>query len=124
MTAPVQLFDLATRQAQWLSVRQAAVASNVANANAPGYQTKDVTPFEAEMAVAKVRLAATHPAHVGVAAGAAGEAERTAPVTETVGGPVRLENELAKTGEVRAGMDMNTAIVAAFHRMTLSVSKG
>lgn len=124
MTAPVQLFDLASRQAQWLSVRQAAVASNVANANAPGYQTRDVTPFEAEMAVAKVRLAATHPSHVGVPAGAAGAEERAEPTAEIVGGPVRLESELAKTGEIRAGMDMNTAIVAAFHRMTLMVSKG
>lgn len=35
---PVNLFDLATQQAKWLSVRQTTVASNVANINTPGYR--------------------------------------------------------------------------------------
>ena len=30
------LFSLATRQANWLSAREATIASNVANANTPG----------------------------------------------------------------------------------------
>ena len=43
---PVNLFDLATRQSQWLAVRQSAIASNIANANTPGYTANDVEPFE------------------------------------------------------------------------------
>ena len=39
---PVSLFDLAAKQAQWLSVRQSAIAGNIANANTPGYRRKDV----------------------------------------------------------------------------------
>ncbi|WP_306792290.1 flagellar basal body protein, partial [Enterobacter asburiae] len=43
---PVNLFDLATRQSQWLAVRQSTIASNIANANTPGYTANDVEPFE------------------------------------------------------------------------------
>ena len=43
---PVNLFDLATQQARWLSVRQTAIAGNIANANTPGYARHDVEPFE------------------------------------------------------------------------------
>lgn len=122
---PVQLFDLAARQADWLSVRQAAVANNIANANVPSYQAQDVSPFESQMKVAQVRLEATHPAHVGVPKGQGATQESAEKATmETVGGPVVLETELARSNEVRVGMELNTAVVAAFHRMTLMVSRG
>ena len=32
---PIQLFDLASRQAEWLTIRQQVVAGNIANANTP-----------------------------------------------------------------------------------------
>lgn len=122
---PVQLFDLAARQADWLSVRQAAVATNIANANVPSYQAQDVAPFEQHVKVASVRLEATHPDHVGVPKGqGAAEDEANRAAMQTVGGPVVLETELAKSNQVRAGMELNTAVVAAFHRMTLMVTKG
>ncbi len=35
---PLYLFDLASRQARWASVRQATITGNIANANTPGYQ--------------------------------------------------------------------------------------
>ena len=41
------LLDMAHQQASWLSARQSAVAANIANANTPDYQARDVTPFEA-----------------------------------------------------------------------------
>ncbi len=42
---PIQLFDLASRQAEWLTIRQQVVAGNIANANTPKFRAKDVTPF-------------------------------------------------------------------------------
>ena len=39
---PIQLFELASRQAEWLSVRQQVVATNIANANTPGYSRQSV----------------------------------------------------------------------------------
>ncbi len=44
---PIQLFALASRQAEWLQVRQQVVTGNIANANTPKFHAKDVTPFQA-----------------------------------------------------------------------------
>ncbi|ACL59392.1 flagellar basal body rod protein [Methylobacterium nodulans ORS 2060] len=41
----VYLIDLALREAQHLSARQATVAGNIANADTPGYRARDVVPF-------------------------------------------------------------------------------
>ena len=125
---PVQIFDVASRQAQWLAVRQAAVAGNIANANVASYRAMDVAPFEVpsferSMQVAQVRLEATHADHIGVRRDHAGPAVE-APRAESTGLPVSLEKEVAKSGAVRADMELNTAIVAAFHRMQLMVSRG
>ena len=46
----VYLFDLASQQARYLAVRQATIASNVANANTPDYKARDVVPFSEVMA--------------------------------------------------------------------------
>ena len=43
---PIHLFDLASQQARWLTVRQATVASNVSNANTPGYVDESVGQAE------------------------------------------------------------------------------
>ena len=56
---PVSLFDLAAKQAQWLSVRQSAIAGNIANANTPGYTANDVEPFEKVLDRTAVSLQAT-----------------------------------------------------------------
>ncbi len=125
---PVQIFDVASRQAQWLAVRQAAIAGNIANANVASYTAMDVAPFEApsferSMQVAQVRLEATHSGHIGVQRGQSGPAADV-PRAVSTGAPVSLEQEVARSGAVRADMELNTAIVAAFHRMQLMVSRG
>jgi flagellar basal-body rod protein FlgB len=44
---PIQLFELTSKQAHWLTVRQSVVAGNIANANTPGYAAREVAAFEA-----------------------------------------------------------------------------
>ncbi|MGO9391343.1 flagellar basal body protein, partial [Rhodoblastus sp.] len=44
---PLTLFSLASQNANWLATRQVTIASNVANANTPGYRAQDVAPFNA-----------------------------------------------------------------------------
>jgi flagellar basal-body rod protein FlgB len=44
---PIQLFELTSKQSHWLTVRQSVVAGNIANANTPGYATREVAAFEA-----------------------------------------------------------------------------
>jgi flagellar basal-body rod protein FlgB len=124
---PVNLFDLASQQARWLAVRQTAVSSNIANANTPGYAAVDVQPFEAILDQPSVGMRATHARHIS-----AGESDGGFSVRQTndsvpimpSGNTVTLETELMKSGEVRRGLEMNTAIVKAFHRMLMMTTRG
>lgn len=123
---PVNLFDVAAQQARWLAVRQSAVSGNIANANTPGYAAMDVQPFESVLDNTRVTLARTHPQHISL--GATGDAltlQRTDSKTPVLpsGNTVELEKELMKSGEVRRGFELNTAIVSSFHRMLLMTTR-
>ena len=43
---PVHLFGVLSQHNRWLSLRQATISGNIANANTPGYKGIDVEPFE------------------------------------------------------------------------------
>ena len=58
---PVYLFDIASSHAQWLSLRQAAISSNVANANTPAYRAQDIEPFNKMLDSKVVAVAVTDP---------------------------------------------------------------
>lgn len=126
MVQPVNLFDLASQQAKWLSVRQTTVASNVANANTPGYRTLDIEPFEKVLNGTRVALQSTHENHQKIGAtDAAFNVERNEePGVLPSENTVSMEKELVKAGEVRRSFELNTAIVKAFHRMLMMSSRG
>lgn len=124
---PVNLFKLASQQAEWLSVRQAAVAGNIANANTPGYRSVDVEPFESVLGKTSVSMKATNPGHFGSMATQASYKTRDDDRSTAIlpgKNTVVVENELIKSGEVSRAFEMNTAIVKAFNRMTLMALKG
>lgn len=124
----VYLFDLASQQARYLAVRQATIASNVANANTPDYKARDVVPFAQVLSRAgsTTGLAMTASAHV-----TAGENQiPTKPVSAAdawdalqTSSSVSLEQEMLKAGEVSRDHTLNTGIVKAFHRMLMSSVK-
>ncbi len=123
----VNLFELATKQSQWLSVRQSAIAGNIANVNTPGYHTLEVEPFDKVLDGTRVAIKATQVSHLSGDAGA-----ETLSIRQREDGPavlpsknnVVLENELLDAGEVRRAFELNAGIVKAFNRMTMLVSKG
>lgn len=123
---PVTLFQLAAQQAKWLSVRQTTVASNIANINTQGYKALEVEPFESVLNGNRVSLSATSPSHLSFGATKAGLAVRDAqePSVLPSGNTVSMERELVAAGEVRRAFELNTAIVKAFHRMFMNVSRG
>ena len=123
---PVSLFDLAAKQAQWLSVRQSAIAGNIANANTPGYTANDVEPFEKVLDRAAVSLRTTEAGHLGSAATNAGftiKPQENDGVVMPSKNTVVLEDQLLKAGEVRRSFELNTAIVKAFHSMMMMAVK-
>ncbi|AIJ98007.1 flagellar basal-body rod protein FlgB [Brucella suis 63/252] len=123
----IHLFDLAARQAQWLSVRQATVAGNVANANTPDFRARDVQPFADVLDKTQLTMTATSPLRLEAEAdGIAATRLRPDDVTEQThsGNTVDVEQEMMKAGEIAREYSLNTSIVKAFHRMMLSVAKG
>jgi flagellar basal-body rod protein FlgB len=128
---PIQLFDLASRQAEWLQVRQEVVTGNIANANTPKFKAKDVTPFNAVLDDTNVGMARTNPAHFsGNEFSQSGDINvEDAQLNQEIGvqesgNTVGLEQELAKTGEIQRDYNLNTALVSSFHRMMMMTVKG
>ena len=123
---PVQLFDLASQQAKWLSVRQATIAGNVANANTPGYTAMDVEPFEKVLAKTTPSMISNDASNLGgdEFGSSIGMREEELQVhVSPSGNSVVLEEEMIKAGDVRRAFELNTAIVKAFHRMILMTTR-
>lgn len=123
MTSPVYLFDLASRQAQWLAARQSTISGNIANANTPGYRARDVEPFADVLDKTKLAMVATSSNHIGFdASRPEGTKMKKADTWDTVysKNSVSLEQEMIKAGEVDRQHSLNTSIVKAFHRMLMS----
>ncbi len=64
MGTQIGLFDLAEKRLAWVDQRQTLLAQNIANANTPGYQAKDVTPFAQTLAEMAPDLARTNARHL------------------------------------------------------------
>ncbi len=124
---PVHLFDLVSQHNKWLSVRQTAVAGNIANANTPGFKAVDTEPFEAVLSRAPLEMATTRAGHMRAP-------QLGMPVADTrdeeawdvvhSGNTVVLEQELIKAGEVNRKYALNAGITKAFHRMLVASSRG
>jgi len=124
---PIQLFNLATRQAEWLSVKQKTVATNVANANTPNFNAREVVPFGIILNQAPIAMAQTHALHMdnvqSPLESATRQVEKNREITHS-GNNVVVEDELMKGSEAGRDMSLNTSIVRSFHRMMLMTVKG
>ncbi len=119
---PIQLFELTSKQAHWLTVRQSVIAGNIANANTPGYAARDVAAFQAVLQGTVSRMSATNPGHIRE------ESLRGSVKSDSVqdgieilpsGNSVALADELSKTGEIKRLYELNAGLVKSFHRMML-----
>ena len=123
---PIHLFDLANRQARWLSTSQSVIAANIANAATPGYRAQAVAPFSEALSKTALQLASTDPAHLALdPAQAQASAIKDESPWETTdsGNTVSLEQELIGAGDVNRAFSLNTSLVKAFHGMLMSAAK-
>jgi flagellar basal-body rod protein FlgB len=122
----IYLLQLASQQAQWLSARQKTTASNIANANTPGYTAMDIQPFSDVLDKTQISMAATNAAHLAPE-GNDFTASRpaTADSWETVysGNSVSLEQEMMKEGDINRSFTLNANIKRAFHQMLMLSAK-
>jgi flagellar basal-body rod protein FlgB len=98
---PVDLFGLAEKRLAWLDRRQQVLAANIANADTPGWQPKDLKPFAETLADSTPTLERTNPLHL------AAFGEGTPPIDRSLkpeekapdGNAVAIDRELAKVAE-------------------------
>ncbi|MDI7863397.1 flagellar basal body rod protein FlgB [Rhizobiaceae bacterium n13] len=125
---PIQLFALASRQAEWLSVRQEVVAGNIANATTPKYRAKDVTPFNAVLDQTNTGMVRTNPGHLVDATSQRDVDVVNAKLDQEIGvqesgNTVGIAEELAKSGEIKRQYELNASLIKSFHRMMLMTVK-
>ncbi|WP_298423380.1 flagellar basal body rod protein FlgB [Rhodoblastus sp.] len=120
------LFSLATRQANWLAAREATIASNVANANTPGYEARDLTPFDAVLSHLQLSMATTSSGHIQPVSDT-GERVRAKPSDSWdvvySGNSVNLEQEMMKAGDIGRAHSLNVNIVRSFQQMLMNAVK-
>jgi flagellar basal-body rod protein FlgB len=124
----IQLFALASRQAEWLSTRQTLVSGNIANANTPGFRAKDVAAFDAVLQNSQMPMKATNPLHFTESPTSSYVVEPEVDegsAAQLSGNSVDLSEELMKQGSIKRDYDLNAAIVKSFNKMMLmTVRKG
>lgn len=123
----LNIFSVASRHSEWLSVRRSTIASNVANVNTPGYRARDVHPFSTELqSAATARPASTHRQHIPVTVPTSLASDLQEASTVEVyhsGNTVNLDQEMLKVGELAREQALNAGVVRAFHRMVLASAK-
>ena len=124
---PLYLFDLASAQSRWLTIRQAAVAQNVANANTPGYKALEIAPFSDVYDAAGMQMSVTQPDHLSpdpYDLASMSEKDDTPWEVTYSGNSVSLEQEMLTANEVNRDYSLNMAIVRGFHQMLSMSLKG
>jgi flagellar basal-body rod protein FlgB len=102
----IPLLNMLTKKMGWLSQRQVVLSQNVAKGDTPGYQAKDLQPFDftRELAGAGLRLQAKRTDAAHLATGGDGGSRRAAAAadkyeTTPQGNTVVLEEEMLKISE-------------------------
>lgn len=120
--ADLPLLTAIHQRANWLSQRQVLIAENIANADTPGFQPRDVKVQRFQDLLlqrpAVLTLAATQPGHRGtpasLAAGVASERSRTVYETAPAGNAVILEEQLARMHETAIDHRLITQLYRKF----------
>lgn len=130
---PIRFFQIASKQAEWLSVRESVVSTNIANVNTPGFRAKDITPFSSmldksgtRVSGADMSMASTNPLHLGGMDRESFSSDIKEDPTSSVkitasGNNVSITQELMKSMEVRQDYDLNTGLVKSLNKMMLEV---
>ncbi len=116
--SPIGLFELADKRLQWLGAREGVLAENVANADTPGWKSRDLKPFAQVLAqsvsggglnLAGVPLQ-TNPMHLAGTLGGEEGAQALRDEQAPDGNSVALDKELEKIAQTDSDHEAVTAI--------------
>ena len=109
----IGLFDLAEKRLTWTAQRQGVLASNIANANTPGYQARDVQSFASLLSGhGAVEPAKTQPGHMAgtVPSGLASLLTDSPKARSLDGNTVALDQQLTKVADTETTQALVTTI--------------
>lgn len=115
----IPLFAALSKRMSWLTARQTVLAENVANANTPGYQAKDLKELDFKSLIGNggtsgsglLQLAADQPGHIAPSA-----PSTPAPIVKVVddqsldGNGVSLESQMMKVSTNAADYSLITTL--------------
>lgn len=114
MFEKLEIFRMAQAMAVHAGARQGLVAQNMANADTPGYEARDIKPFQAlyEANEASYAPRATRAGHLfgGISARAFDPMTDENTVSDPNGNSVSLETEMLKAVDVKRQHDQALAI--------------
>jgi flagellar basal-body rod protein FlgB len=117
----IPILAMLRERMEWHQERQRVLAENVANADTPNYQAKDLAPpdFQRELSAASLDLARTEPGHIAAAAGGTEFATDTGGRYEVRprGNTVTHEDEMMKAASNQ--MDFEAAASLYTHSLDL-----
>ncbi|HXR85655.1 MAG TPA: flagellar basal body rod protein FlgB [Stellaceae bacterium] len=124
----IPLFAAFSKRMAWLTARQTVLAQNVANANTPGYQAKDLKQLDFKSLVGGgkgttgglLRLAADQPGHIAPAlANTPATVVKVADDQSLDGNGVSLESQMMKVSTNAS----EYALVTTLYRQNISMIK-
>ena len=122
----IYLFQVASQKSHWLSARQTAVASNVANSSSPGYRALDVKPFASLLDSSPITMALTSASHIAPETSPLDSIKEveTDPTEQSLSGnTVNLEQQMVTLGDVGRDFSMTAGIRRAFNQLMLAALK-
>ena len=111
------IFDLAAQRLAWVDRRQAMLAQNVANADTPGYQAKDVAPFAQLLARSSPVLARTDPQHLTGSDSTGADPALRPHERAPDGNAVSIEQELTKIADTQGTQSLTANLVQTYTKM-------
>jgi flagellar basal-body rod protein FlgB len=122
----MNVIGVASQHLNWLTVRQAVTATNIANTDTPGFKAQQITAFQDTLKNSGQTLGVTHAKHMRAAIAASGGAEirpqNNAEPTLS-GNDVIIEKELRTLGENARQHAFDIGMLRTFHRLILTSIK-
>lgn len=109
----IGLFDLAEKRLTWTAQRQSVLAANIANANTPGFQARDVQSFATVLSgVGSVTPAMTQPGHLAgtLPSGLASLTIHPPKARALDGNTVALDQQLTKVADTETTQSLVTTV--------------
>ena len=118
--ADIGLFSLAERRLAWVDKRQALLSQNIANADTPGYRSKDLSPFAAQLGRLALSPSGGGSTSFATSLSTSGEGTDLAHERAVDGNAVGLEDQLAKVADADGTQQLVTGLYHKYMGMFMT----